>query len=339
MMLARYFAFCLLQSSGTTAHLTRHTNTSAPLPNHLVAQFADDVWLENIAIRSNGNLLLTTLQPNASLYEVSKPMSKYPTISRLLTIDTISGLTGITETAQDVFIFTGANFSMVTGGTQGTTGVWKIDFGQSHPEPKLVTYLPESLLPNGVAAVPQNKSIVLIADAQLGLVWRVDSITGEYDVVAKLKDMGNLANGSTFVLGIDGMRIHKGNLYWTNNALTSLYELPITRTGSPVPGAEAKLVAKPPVAATDDFIFGPGNSDIAWLTTNFYNELLAVMPNGDSMTVAGGADSFEVATATACRFGRTRWDATTLYVTTGPAEINGVTKGGKVQAINLSGFI
>lgn len=335
MLPVKLFTSCLLLLSSATARSVRHTNTSTSLPNHLVAQFADDVWVENIAVRSNGNLLLTTLEPNASLYEVSNPASKHPTVRRLFTVDTIGGLTGITETVQDVFVFTGANFSWKTGGVKGTAGVWKIDLAQKSPEPQLVTYLPGCLLPNGVAAVPQNKSIVLVADAQLGLVWRVNAITGEYDVAAKLKEMGNFANGSTFALGIGGMRIHKGYLYWTNNVLTSLYKVPITGSGGLVPGAEAKLVAKHPAAATDDFIFGPGNSDTAWLATNSYNELLAIWPDGDFVPVAGAADSFEVATATACKFGRTNRDATTLYITTGPAEINGVTKGGKVQAIEL----
>ncbi|KAL7952550.1 hypothetical protein V8C34DRAFT_299073 [Trichoderma compactum] len=58
-------------------------------PSHVVAQFPAGAWIENIAVRANGNLLLTSFLPDATLYEVSDLGSLSPTVSCLFTIDTV----------------------------------------------------------------------------------------------------------------------------------------------------------------------------------------------------------------------------------------------------------
>ncbi|KAF7558283.1 hypothetical protein G7Z17_g62 [Cylindrodendrum hubeiense] len=305
------------------------------LPNHVVTQFPEGTWIENLAVRSNGNLLLTSLLPNASVYEVSNPTHESPAVSRRFTIDSVSSLLGITETTPDVFAIIGGNFSATAGGIKGSYGVWKADFSKKgHVKPELVTHIPEALLLNGATTVPQNQNLVLIADSELGLVWRVDIRTGRYSVAANVTEMGSEGSAVAFSIGINGLHIHDDYLWWTNKYLLSVFKVKFTDQGVIAKGATVETVSELSVTALDDFTFGPGNKDIAWVCTNSGNTVLALKPNGKSIVVAGGTDSDEVAVSTAAKFGRTSQDNRILYVTTGA----GVSTSGKVQAIDTSGF-
>lgn len=315
-----------------------HRNASLSFPNYVVTQFPVGTWIENIAVRPNGNLLLTSLTPNASLYEVSNPASLSPTVTLHFTIDTVSSLMGITELSADQFAVVGGNFSGTSGGMKGSFGLWSVDFASGQaPKPKLHASIPDAVLLNGATTVPQSKDIVLVADSVLGLVWRVDTTIGNYDIAVQIPEMGSVAGNST-TIGINGLHIHDGYLWWTNDFQTTLYRVRITEAGLPVGGAQVEKIAKPPALALDDFTFGPGNTDIAWVATNSDNRVFAVKPGGESVVIAGAADSFTVAKATACKFGRTKRDVNILYVTTGGETINGTTQGGKVEAIDVGGF-
>ncbi|KAL7920643.1 hypothetical protein ACQKWADRAFT_298066 [Trichoderma austrokoningii] len=319
------------------------------LPNRLIAQFPVGTWVENIVVRSNGNLLFTTILPNASLYEVSDLDCQTPKLTRLFTVETITSFSGITETSEDVFAVAGGNFSLTTGSVKGTFGLWKVDFSHGRPShADLIASLPDATLPNGATTVPQNNHLVLLADSILNAVWRVDVKKGTVDKAAQFTPESESA-ATSGIIGINGIHIHDGHLWFTNSTATtnlvtadpetSMYRIKVDENGVAAHDASAEKMLTLPSAGMDDFTFGPVERNIKWIAGNVENEIFAATPDGKYAVAAGASNSFEVATATACKFGRTRRDSHILYVTTAGGTINGTTEGGKVQAIDTTRFL
>ncbi|KAL7952686.1 hypothetical protein V8C34DRAFT_298789 [Trichoderma compactum] len=117
-----------------------------------------------------------------------------------------------------------------------------------------------------------------------------------------------------------------------------MYRIKIDKNGYVSHNIAPEKTITLPSEALDDFTFGPDERGIKWIATNSGNIILAAAPDGRYARVAGAPSSFEVATATACQFGRTGWDLNVLYVTTGGGNINGTTEGGKVQALDTRGL-
>ncbi|KAL6693476.1 hypothetical protein J3F84DRAFT_401354 [Trichoderma pleuroticola] len=318
------------------------------LPSHVIAQFPAGTWIENIAIRANGNLLLTSFQPDATLYEVSDLECLSPTVTRLFTIETVTSLFGIVEISADVFAVAGGNVSLSTGGVKGTARLWSVDFRHGQPSyPRLITSIPDAVLLNGATIIPQSSHIVLLADSILNVVWRVDVNGGTVDKAAQFPPQ-DTAPSQPVTIGINGIHIHDGYLWFTNDTATtnpstssletSMYRIKIDKNGYTPHNIVPEKTITLPSEALDDFTFGPDERGIKWIATNSENIILAAAPDGRYVRVAGAPSSFEVATATACQFGRTGRDSHVLYVTTGGEKINGTTEGGKVQALDTRGF-
>ncbi|PHH77437.1 hypothetical protein CDD80_606 [Ophiocordyceps camponoti-rufipedis] len=304
------------------------------LPRRTVAQFPPGTWIENIAVRSNGNLLLTSLLPNASVYEVSDPSSDKPKVTRHFTIQDASGLLGIAEIAPDVYAIAGGNVSASGMSQKGSFRVWTFDFAAS-PKPKLVQTIPDAVLLNGVTTLPNKDKVILISDSGLGQVWRVDIPAGKLHVAVKVPEMGSSKQPRP--IGVNGIHIRDGALTWTNHDTLKMWTVAITADGNVAPGAKPKEDLTFPATALDDFIWGPGKEKTAWVTTNADNRVFAVSQTGSPVVVAGAKDSINVSTATACQFGRTGRDSKILYVSTGGDGIKGG-HGGKVEALDTSGF-
>ncbi|KAK3332949.1 hypothetical protein B0T19DRAFT_473717 [Cercophora scortea] len=316
-----------------------------PLPVHTIAQFPVGTWIENIAVRSNGDLLVTSLFPNASLYTIANPSSRSPSVSRLFTVGaapvagSITGLLGITEVTHDYFVFVNIDLG------NNTQGLWGVDFNtpySSPPKPHLLVSFPNSSgLPNGATTLPGSDRIVFVADSGLGLIWRVDIVAKSLSVALQVPET-NHTGPAPASIGANGVHVHEGYLYWTNTEHVALYRVKITSQGWPVPGAavETVKVFTPGAAAVDDFAFGPGGRDVAWVLTPVENTLMAVGLDldGRSVAVAGSVDSSAVAKGTAAQFGRTARDKEVLYVVTGGDSVGGTEEGGKVVAVDTRGF-
>ncbi|KAL0932771.1 uncharacterized protein CTRU02_211734 [Colletotrichum truncatum] len=293
-------------------------NDSLPLPSQLVAQ-VPGAWFENLAVRSNGNILITSCyQPNASVYELSNPRAESASLQLRFTIQTVNGLLGITETFPDVFAFVGSNISFTAGGERGAAALWTINFNEElSPSPRLIAHLPDAILLNGATSVPQNPQIVLVADSIRGLVWRVDITSGAVSIGAEVPEMGaDQSKGP--VTAINGLKIHDGYLWWSSLVEKALYRIKITDEGRAVCGASAEKMASLPASAADDLTFGPNGESIAWVATNRGNKIVAVNPDGEIVTVSESAD---IAAASALQFGRTKLDEKILYTTTAAGNI------------------
>jgi streptogramin lyase len=75
--------------------------------------FPNETWIENLAVRANGNVLCTSLN-RAAIYQVDPFKHVAETLHQFASTD---GCLGIAETASDVFIVVTANVSLKTNTT------------------------------------------------------------------------------------------------------------------------------------------------------------------------------------------------------------------------------
>ncbi|KAJ1715057.1 norsolorinic acid reductase [Aspergillus flavus] len=123
-----------------------------------VYQFPHGTWVENIAVRSNGNLLVTLVNV-PEVWEVFPSAQAGASGARLVHHFTNEGMsTSITEHSPDMF-------ALITPNT-----VWKmhLDAGRE-ASPVRVATLPAGNL-NGMATLDQELGRVAISDSESGLV-------------------------------------------------------------------------------------------------------------------------------------------------------------------------
>lgn len=326
--------------------LRRYPQTSASLPAYTVAQLPTvPTWLENIAVRRNGDLLVTQFAPAPVLYTVRDPTLQNATLHIVHEFASITNILGIVETHPDTFTVVGGNATANATGYIGTFSAWEISF--SHPTVKVskIVDIPEAKFLNGVVALPSAPRIVLIADSQLGLLFRLDTDSGAYQIIADRPEFKPHAErfNKTVGFGINGVKIRNGWLYFSNTNLVNIYRVGITQDGFIAKNGKAavELYAdlNPVTTFLDDFEIGPDGT--VWAVTNDDNTLVAVRPHSQKVEVVAGAkDQLKLAGGTGAAFGRTRKDAHLLYVsTTGglDAPINGtVVEPGKVVSVDTS---
>ncbi|KAI0441034.1 hypothetical protein F4803DRAFT_441167 [Xylaria telfairii] len=323
----------------TPIHAPR--SASLPLPARTIFQLDDTVpksWFENIALRQNGDLLVTMLQPYGSVYSIKGPLSGSPK-SSIINIPNANGVLGIAETSPDVFIVASGNFSALATPVPGTMAVWEINLRGLKPTTRLVTKIPEAALLNGITTVSDCSSpYVLIADSGLSRVWRVDVKTGQYETAAEVPEMQPIAN-ATLEIGVNGVKTHDGHLYFSNSNYASIYRLPIDKNGVAAKGAKAELAASFDASGVDDFqIDERGN----FWTATFDNSLAVAKPGSTGVVVDGKLTELTVAGNTALAFGRTKSAKNLVFVVTGGAQaapVNGtITEPAKIVAIDRTGF-
>ncbi|EWZ33068.1 uncharacterized protein FOBCDRAFT_279792 [Fusarium oxysporum Fo47] len=311
---------------------------SLPLPASTVFQFELGSWIENLAVRASGDLLVSLISPTPSIVEISGVNGANATATLVNTFDSVTGLLGIIETAPDIFAVVGGNFTESGAGIPGTFSAFSIDFNAAAPEFSNIAEFPEASFLNGLE-VSKDKNFLLAGDAALGKVWRVSLTTGEVDVALELPEMLPPANSVPFI-GINGIFVKDGFFYWALSPDATIFRIKVTPEGLAEDGASVELYAKIEAALIDDFEIG--KNGIAWAVTNLDNKLFAIRPDGTSQLVLGGDNDTTIAGGTAARFGRTSADDKILYVSTSGAlghPVNGTfVEGAKVVRVNTKGF-
>ncbi|OIW28641.1 hypothetical protein CONLIGDRAFT_389394 [Coniochaeta ligniaria NRRL 30616] len=325
-------------------HGAKQLAAGLPLSHRVVYQFPNHTWLENIFVRSNGDLLVTVLMPSAALIQISDPSSAEPTVSIVHNFTSVDGLLGIAETKHDVFTVTGGNFTGIGAQVNGTFSAWEVDLNGSdmynNKNVNLITSMKPVAFMNGLTSLPENPTTVLIADSALGVVWRLDTLTGRFNKALDFLDM-KVVPGSPLAIGINGIRISNDTLYFTNSFERTIYRVKIDKTGGVAMGAAMeKFVQIKEAIFLDDFAIG--SDGVIWAVENVANRLFAVRPDGSYEVVEGGINQTTVAGDTAAAFGRGKTDQKTLYVVTSGAQagpVNGTyVEGGKVVAVDTSGY-
>jgi hypothetical protein len=289
------------------------TLAAATYPVELVYQYPNTEYqnIENVAVRSNGQLLLT-LVTGARLVQLN-PANPVP--EDIVTVVGPQSIIGIAEVEHDVFVVSAGNFSFgpqVVGGVAGVPGtgaVYSIDLNETPAKVDLITTIPESGALNGVAKLPGCDS-VLIADSGLGAVWKVNYKTGDYQTALSAPEFAPVPE--FFQLGINGIRIpEKGVLLWTNSAQATYGVVYIDEYGSAAGGVQVVATA-PNGTNFDDFAVKEGAAYIATSPNAVYK----VPYDGSVQLIAGGGDDMTLAGPTSAAFSK---DGCTLYVTTGGA--------------------
>ncbi|KAL1794263.1 hypothetical protein ACET3X_007684 [Alternaria dauci] len=331
-----------------------NSDPTLPLPARTVAQLSSvPTWLENIAVRPNGDLLVTQLAPLPILYTVKNPSSANATLEPIYQFhaENVTDLLGIAETTPDTYIIIAGNATANSTGYAGTFSVWQADFASSNatvPTVHKVANVLEAKLLNGAVALPAHPAVVIIADSQYGLLFRLDTRTGTSEVIAdrpELKPYPQLHN-ATVGFGVNGVKIRNDWLYFSNWDLAAIYRVPITPNGyiSQHSKAAVELYANLTVVAdsVDDFTFGTDGT--LWAASNYGNTLIAVSEGGEKIEIVAGEEGqLTLAGDTAAAFGRTERDREVLYISTagglgGP--VNGsVVEPGKVVGVDTRGYV
>ncbi|KAB2580481.1 hypothetical protein DBV05_g802 [Lasiodiplodia theobromae] len=320
---------------------------------HTVYQYPLGTWVENIAVRHNGNLLVTFTQPTPSLHEInpSHPPNTTadPAATLVHTFTNHTQLTGITELAPDVFAVIADNsvYRVDLSAANGTTA--------AVPIITLIANLPTAGLLNGMATLPSTTSppSLLISDSELGLIWRLDPRTGAHAVFFQHNATMSPTTDLGLLLGINGLRYVPpsssssssspspfGYAYYVNSPRRLFCRVPVD-PATAKPAGDAEVVARGHLA--DDFAVrreGRDGEIVGYLAGLNDNVITRVEESGRIAVVAGGLNSTTVAGASSAAFGRTEgvWKDT-LFVTTGGASaapVNGTfVEGGKVVAVRL----
>jgi len=301
-----------------------------------IYEFPNETWVENIAVRSNGNLLLNLLS-TPTLYELN-PFNPAPGSAELLhTFPFATGLAGIAEIEPDVFAILAGNWSLETfSTTPGSWSVWKADFrhGDIPAISKIADVTKASFL-NGMTLLAPGSPFLLIADSVLGVVWRLNYLTSEYEIILQSPLMQPIDEAP--ILGINGIHVFNSSVYFTNSFKGLFAKVPVTLEGPNAGSAtgEYEVVAKNGVG--DDFIFDKEGN--AYITQDPSDALQLVNQEGQVTVLAGNTNSTLLEGDTADAFGRTKSDENILYVVTN----GGIAKpvpgtqivGGKVIAVDV----
>ncbi|KAF7978229.1 hypothetical protein HWV62_1232 [Athelia sp. TMB] len=272
-----------------------------------VGLFPNGTWLENAAARSNGQLLVTLLS-SPQVYQVDPFSFQQPQLVQ--TIPGAEGLLGIGEVEKDVFAVVAGNLSLATVvSTVGSYSIWKVDVRDSqNPTSYKVVDIPAAQFLNGLAVL-DTKGNILVSDSGAGVVYRVNTYTGSYQIVLEDPSMKPAPGGVQ--LGINGIQIQNGFLYYTSSTQGLFARVAIHPNGTAAGPIE---VVASLGGFGDDFALDRASD--AYIGTNPDDTLIKVTPAGKVTLVAGSINSTALAGATSTHFGRTAADKSILYVTT-----------------------
>jgi sugar lactone lactonase YvrE len=297
-----------------------------------VTQFPNQTWVENIAVRSNGKLLVT-LYTTPELYQID-PLGSNPTPKLVARFPDVLGLLGITEIGDDVFAVAKGNFSSVTGAVDPRSfSVDRVDFRQTPPAVSTIANVPGATILNGLTPVKPGSRYLLAADSLGGAIWRIDMKTGKSDAVLN-SDATQPAAPFPAGFGVNGVHTQRGHLYFTNTD-KGLFSVPVGDDGAPA--GTVKRLAR--FEAGDDFAFSARGG--IYIAQGRKDGIQVLTPAGQltPLRVANANAAVLLEGNTAVAFGRTKYDRRTLYVTTNGG-LSGlvpgtVPVGGRVLAINL----
>lgn len=293
--------------------LAARESTSTP-----IYQFSNGTSVENLAVRTNGNILITLLY-EAEIHEINPTQSGSGNATKLVhSFDDSTRVNGISELSPDVFAIS-ANHDTV----------WIMDLnGGGDAQVSKVVTIPDASFLNGVATLDSAAGTILVADSTAGVIWLVNTSTGEFSDGLQDVTMAPPANSSSggLSLGANGVKYRDGYVYYTNTGRKLFCRVKIDPTTGNATGPYETIVEG---FAGDDFAL---IDDAAFVASGSSNAIEKIFFNGTQELVAGGSGSTDVAGATSAMFGVTENDADVLYVTTSGGGVG----GGKVVAIRIS---
>jgi hypothetical protein len=295
-----------------------YSKSSLPQVHEIVQ--LPNVWFENAALRSNGDLLLTTIG-EGKVYTLNTA-TKPPKPHAVVTVDGVNALSGIVEVAQDVFAVTGHVFE--GNFLNNTMNLSLLKFSGSGVSVRTVFEKSKYGPVNGIVALPCHRHVILAADSARGEVLRIDTTTGHIEVAIKDDQLAPIAGG-LFPIGVNGLKIFKNYLYFTNTARQALGRVKIDNMGNRIDDIQiiAKLEKGSQYAPDDLAIDKHGNAYVVY----WQDRLVKITPQGKQTVLVEGL----LAGPTSAVFSK---DHKTLYVVTAGQNDDKVS-GGQVVEIGL----
>lgn len=275
-------------------------------------------WIDNIVLRPDGSLLLTRLDV-PEVWSVDTD-SGYATL--VYSFPNATSCFGISEIDDDVFAVVVGNFSTETyAPTPGSFSLQKLSF-QSHnasdqrrdfqsPIATRIVSLPDAQALNGMATFTKESHLVLIADSPKGVVWKVNTQTGDYAIA--LNDTTMLpAKGQALPLGVNGLKVLDGYVYYSSTTRMEFCRVKVNEDATAA--GEYQVIASGFLTdGLDVALDGTG-----YIATDPQNSVVRVTPYGQISLVAGGQLSTQMPGATSCRLTA---DGKTLYVGTSGGQV------------------
>jgi hypothetical protein len=243
-----------------------------------IASFPEHSFLENLAVRADGSILVSVLN-RKQLWYLPAPNGGQPVAPALVhTFDQFA--TGIAETEPDIFY--------VSTATQAS--LERFDFRGWVPgtplQPTRVLTFDQPAGLNGSCLIAPG--VILLADSLAGLIWRVDLADGGLTATASvwLQDPTMAPkpdNGLTSVLGpqpgINGIRYAARThvVYYTATAQKLFMRVAVDPTTHAALG-EAEVVT---ADITADDLCLDETAELAYLTTHTDNSIVAVPIGSD----------------------------------------------------------
>ncbi|RDW88020.1 hypothetical protein BP6252_00052 [Coleophoma cylindrospora] len=338
-------------ASGISGQISRQheprveTTYGLPLTVNTIYEGPVPTWNENLAVRTNGQILVTRL--DSPVLELIDPAVENAVPVTVATFSSdYAGLLGITETNEDVFyVVAAAPFGSDFVKTSGNSSIFQIDMTQfafdsatskitGNATITKVVDMPDAGFLNGMTTIDPTAGLVFIADAYNGWVYSLDVTSGEYKIAIDDAKMKYLPSSITN-LGVNGLKIRDNYLYFSNSGNPIFCRIPINTLGEPTGPSE--IVAD--IRQVDDFVFR--SDGVAFMCQNQIESLSAVS-GSEVVLVAGSNTSTLLAGVTAGAFGRSEANSNILYLTTDGGlaiPVNGsVIVGGKIAWIDTEQF-
>ena len=261
--------------------------------------FPNGTWIENIQVLKNGSLLVSSIsQPHIWMMDPtianSNPQVAY-------TFENATSALGMTEIAPNIIAIAAGNLSSATlKAVPGSFAVYIFDFSPLQSSgPTLLAKHPVSGsgLLNGMTTLPNAPGYLLLADSDLGCIWRLnlyngDTVSYKDDLFGKAPNVSSSAlNGIQVAQGPSAPQISAKSawsdqlvnesvdamgstyLYFTNSNTDIMGRIAITRDGLPLTTTTraVKLAAAPNQTSYDDFAIAPDGSFILiadWIGTS-----------------------------------------------------------------------
>lgn len=275
-----------------------------------VHAFPVNYFVENIAVRGSGGILVTVHNRNELIY-LDPGQSKQPPV----VVHTFSAApSGIVEVESDQFYV-----STGTIGERGSYAIFKIDMSDfkidgngdvtTSAAVSKVADVPDALFLNGSALLNREEGVILLADSILGAVYRLQISSAKVDVWIQHKRLEKVTD-NPLLPGVNGIKVYKGALYLSNTEARTFLRVAIDESGAST--GEIELLQEN--LNVDDFAFDADGS--SYLTTHIFQSVVKLRGDGKRSRIAGAPDDRTCAGTTAAAFGRTASDRTSLYVTT-----------------------
>lgn len=311
------------------AYLTLALAASCALAQSTVQlfNFSSYVDIENSALRPNGNLLLTTFD-HGRLYTLD-PSGRNPQAQLVAALPGATALCGITAIDHDKFA--------VVGGIRGSYSytnetIYSVDFtgNAANPIIRTVARIPNAVMLNGMASLPTQPHIVLIADSRLGSLFRVDTRTGISKIAFKDYALAAPANAS-IPIGINGLKIGQGYVYFTNTARGTFSRISVSEDGLEFGKVETIATLDAGTTGDDWDDFALDAEGVAYVAQPD-NSIARIQPDGGQTIVAGGGETEDIIGPTSVQIGQNG----ELYVTTRGGTVDGFTYSGQVVEVQLA---